>query len=91
MLIYCVDKDNTEAVTVGALIWLPYDKNLADLSEAEILHICRPRDAKRVPAFDVYVQEMHARYSGQLRYVSKSELPEGCKRRTGYWENHGFK
>lgn len=85
MLLYCVAANNTEAVTVGCNKWF----DVATFEEAEVLSVCRPFDVKRVPAFDVYINELKAK--GAVYYALEKDLPEGIKRRQGYWESKGWK
>lgn len=89
MLIYCLGKDGREAVTIGALMWLPFGKSLADFreDEARLLAICRPNDETKKAHFDHYVNEMKSH--GPVRYVTDAELPGGCVRHKGYWESAG--
>lgn len=85
MLIYCVAANNADAVTVGCNAWF----NTAPLGEDAILSVCRPFDVRHVPAFNHYIEEMKAK--GEVYYAMEKDLPEGVKRRKGYWENKGWK
>lgn len=91
MHIYCLGKDGAEAVTIGSLLWLPSGHTLSEIAvnEEALLRVCRPGDTKKHATFNSYIEEMKAH--GPVKYVSDTELPEGCKRRRGFWENNGWK
>jgi hypothetical protein len=93
MLLYCVgwtEEGRAEAVTIGMEEWLQKPDDVA-MHEDEILAICRPRDPKRVPAFNSYVEEMKAKFPRGVNYETEEYIPEHVIRRKGYWENTGWK
>ena len=93
MLLYCVGwtKDGAvEAVTIGMAEWLNKPDDVA-MREDEILAICRPRDPKKVPAFNMYIEEMEAKFPYGINYETEEDLGAHVIRRKGYWENAGWK
>lgn len=91
MIIYCLGKNDKEAVSIGSLLWLPWMRKLSDYNEDEdaLLAICRPHDMSKKARFNSYIEEMKSH--GPVKYVLECDLPKGCKKRVGFWENNGWK
>lgn len=81
MLVYALNQAENKALTIGCLFWFPADKEFKDLTEEQILTICRPVDPKCREAFDMIYKNF-----GVNEIVLKNWLPEGCKVIKGYWE-----
>ena len=94
MLLYCVgytkEDGAVEAVTVGMSEWLQKPDDVA-MHEDEVLAICRPRDPKKVSAFNSYVEELKKKFPYGVSYATEEELEAHVIRRKGYWESTGWK
>lgn len=91
MHVYCVRADGKEAVTVGMFDWLPYGRCLSDFDEDEefLLSIFRPNEELKRLRFNFYIDKM--KEHGPVYYRNGNDLPDGCKRLKGFWENNGWK
>lgn len=91
MLIYCLGNGGKEAVTIGAIMWLPMGRRVSDYKEdpEALLAHCRPHDEAKRPRFNMYIDQM--KKHGPVQYVAETDLPTYCVKRKGFWENNGWK
>lgn len=80
MLVYALNQAENKALTIGCMFWFG-TREIKDMTDEEILTVCRPVDPKCREAFDMIYKNF-----GATEIVLKSWLPENCKVIKGYWE-----
>lgn len=81
MLIYAMKPGGTEAVTIGRTSWL--SSSFEEMAPKAIIGACAPHQTEKLSKFNSYIERMGGEEAIILQVV---ELPEGCKRHRGFWE-----
>jgi len=90
MKIFAVNDVALTAISIGHIQWFnALDLKLPELTEAEVLQVCRPGNNQKIGAFDSYMNML--REHGPIYFLRETDVPSIYKKQSGFWESNGIK